>query len=46
MRYAPYILAVKDLMNKGALGELNDIEINVNVYTPWHIWIFYKLPHE
>jgi len=40
LRYAPYILAVKELINKDALGELNDIEINVNVYTPWHIWDF------
>ncbi|MGC4102922.1 Gfo/Idh/MocA family protein [Ferruginibacter sp.] len=40
LRYAPYILAVKDLIHKGLLGELNDIEINVNVYTPWHIWDF------
>jgi predicted dehydrogenase len=40
LRYAPYIMAVKELVNKNALGELNDIEINVNVYTPWHIWDF------
>jgi predicted dehydrogenase len=40
LRYAPYILAVKQLINKNALGQLNDIEINVNVYTPWHIWDF------
>lgn len=40
LRYAPYILAAKDLINKGLLGELNDIEINVNVYTPWHLWKF------
>jgi predicted dehydrogenase len=40
LRYAPYILAVKQLINKNALGQLNDIEINVNVYTPWHIWHF------
>ena len=40
LRYAPYIMAVKELANRNALGELNDIEINVNVYTPWHIWDF------
>jgi predicted dehydrogenase len=39
-RYAPYILAAKDLINKGYIGELNDIEVNVNVYTPWHLWNF------
>lgn len=40
LRYAPYILAAKELIGKGLLGELNDIEINVNVYTPWHLWNF------
>ena len=40
LRYAPYILAAKELINKGLLGDLNDIEVNVNVYTPWHIWDF------
>ena len=40
LRYAPYILAAKELINRALLGELNDIEVNVNVYTPWHLWNF------
>lgn len=40
LRYAPYILAAKEIISNGQLGELNDIEINVNVYTPWHLWDF------
>jgi len=40
LRYAPYILAAKELINQDQLGDLNDIEINVNVYTPWHLWDF------
>jgi predicted dehydrogenase len=40
LRYAPYILAAKKLIDDGQLGNLNDIEINVNVYTPWHLWTF------
>jgi predicted dehydrogenase len=40
LRYAPYIVAAKELIDKGRLGSLNDIEINVNVYTPWHLWDF------
>lgn len=40
LRYAPYILAAKELINNNVLGELNDIEVNVNVYTPWHLWDF------
>lgn len=40
LRYAPYILEVKKLIDSKQLGELNDIEINVNVFTPWHLWNF------
>ncbi len=40
LRYAPYILAAKELINKNLLGALNDIEVNVNVYTPWQLWDF------
>jgi predicted dehydrogenase len=40
LRYAPYILAAKKFIDTGSLGELNDIEVNVNVYTPWHLWDF------
>jgi predicted dehydrogenase len=40
LRYAPYILAAKELINNNLLGGLNDIEVNVNVYTPWHLWDF------
>ena len=40
LRYAPYILAAKKFICDGSLGELNDIEVNVNVYTPWHLWDF------
>jgi predicted dehydrogenase len=40
LRYAPYILAAKKFIQNGTLGDLNDIEVNVNVYTPWHLWDF------
>lgn len=40
LRYAPYILAAKELIDQNKIGGLNDIEINVNVYTPWHLWDF------
>lgn len=45
LRYAPYINAARDIIRKGLIGNLCDIEINVNVYTPWHLWEFlYSLP--
>jgi predicted dehydrogenase len=42
LRYAPYIIAVKKLISDHLLGDLTDIEINVNVYTPWHMWDYLK----
>ena len=40
LRYAPFIKAARDMISQGVIGELCDIEINVNVYTPWHLWDF------
>ncbi|HVS97875.1 MAG TPA: Gfo/Idh/MocA family oxidoreductase [Puia sp.] len=45
LRYAPFINAARRMVKMGLLGELHDIEVNVNVYTPWHLWTFlYSLP--
>ncbi len=45
LRYAPYINAARHIIEQGLLGELIDIEVNVNVYMPWHLWPFvYGLP--
>jgi predicted dehydrogenase len=45
LRYAPFINAARHIIDQGLIGELCDIEINVNVYTPWHLWKFlYSLP--
>ncbi|CAF1120607.1 unnamed protein product [Rotaria sordida] len=41
LRYAPYILALKDAIRRGWLGDrLTTVEIHVNVYTPWSMWSF------
>ena len=40
LRYAPYILAAKHLIDSGAIGQLHDIEVRVTVYMPWHLWTF------
>lgn len=40
LRYAPYIMAAKEMIAQGLIGELCDVEVNVNVYTPWHLWKF------
>jgi predicted dehydrogenase len=40
LRYAPFILAARDIISKGLIGDLCDIEINVNIYHPFHLWDF------
>jgi predicted dehydrogenase len=45
LRYAPAVAAARQMIRDGQLGELTDIEVNVNVYTPWHLWDFlFTLP--
>lgn len=40
LRYAPYILAARQLIGSGAIGDLHDMEVRVTVYMPWHLWTF------
>ncbi len=40
LRYAPFIKKAREIIQSGKIGELCDIEININVYTPWHHWGF------
>lgn len=40
LRFAPMMLAVRDAVEKGLLGELLEVELHVNIYTPWHIFPF------
>jgi predicted dehydrogenase len=40
LRYAPFITAAREMIQEGRIGDLCDIEVNVNVYTPWHLWDF------
>jgi len=42
LRHAPFILAAKDLINQGLIGDVFDIEFKVCVYTPWELWGFLK----
>lgn len=42
LRFAPFVQKARDLISQGKLGEIHDIEINVNVFTPWHLWDFLK----
>lgn len=40
LRFAPYILAARSLIEQGVIGELHDMEVRVTVHMPWHLWQF------
>lgn len=42
MRFAPYIIAARDMIERGMIGAVNDMEVRMQVYTPWHLWDFLK----
>jgi predicted dehydrogenase len=40
LRFAPNMLALAALVQSGALGDVVDFEVRVNVHTPWQDWSF------
>ena len=40
LRYAPFVLAARSIIDQGAIGQLHDMEVRVTAYTPWHLWTF------
>ncbi len=40
LRWAPFIRAAQSLITQSVIGEVLDMEVRVNVYTPWHMWPF------
>jgi predicted dehydrogenase len=42
LKYAPCMLAARDLIVRGVIGAVYDVELMVCVYTPWHLWDFLK----
>lgn len=38
LRFAPNNIGARSMIDQGAIGELHDIDINVNVHMPWHLW--------
>ncbi len=46
LRWAPFVLAARSLIEQGAIGQIVDLEVRVNVLTPWHMWPFLQqIPH-
>ena len=42
LRFAPFVMAARDLISRGVIGELRDMEIRVTVETPWDHFPFLK----
>lgn len=40
LRFAPMMLAIHDLLERGAFGRLVDVEMHANINTPWHLFPF------
>lgn len=38
LRFAPFVSAARDLIEKGLIGELYDMEVRVTIKTPWEIF--------
>jgi predicted dehydrogenase len=42
LRFSPMMLALADALRRGMLGRLIDVEIHLNILTPWHLFPFLK----
>jgi predicted dehydrogenase len=42
LRFAPNVLAVRDLISRDGLGAIVDIEVRIVIDQPWHLWTFLK----
>lgn len=40
LRFAPFVLAARSLIDSGIIGDLIDMEMRLNVYTPWGLFQF------
>jgi predicted dehydrogenase len=40
LRFAPYMLAIRDFVERGELGEIVDVDVHLNLETPWDTFPF------
>jgi predicted dehydrogenase len=40
LRFSPYMLAIRDFIRRGELGEIVDVEVRLNAETPWDLFPF------
>ena len=45
LRSAPNMIAARDIIARGLIGQVHDVEVRVTCDTPWHLWRFlYAIP--
>lgn len=45
LRHAPNVVAAREMIESGKIGDVHDFEIRVNVFTPWNNWKFlFEIP--
>jgi predicted dehydrogenase len=42
LRFAPNMLALRDALTRGLLGDVTDVEVRLTLHTPWGYWAFLK----
>jgi predicted dehydrogenase len=42
LRFSAMMLAVADALEKGLLGRLIDVDVHLDIFTPWHLFPFLK----
>lgn len=40
LRWAPNILAARRVIEAGLIGDVHDMQVQVNVFMPWELWAF------
>jgi predicted dehydrogenase len=40
LRFAPNMLAAHELVSRGLIGDLHDVQVRVTCSMPWHLWKF------
>lgn len=42
LRYAPYMIALREALRQGLIGEILEVDCKVTVHMPWELWEFLK----
>jgi predicted dehydrogenase len=40
LRFSPHLLAIRDLVRRGSMGQIVDVEVRLNLQTPWDSFPF------